>query len=66
MGEHVSSSGTRDVCELCGEFSHRVSERNGVVNRGGWCVGRGKASSFIQQQLKAGIIQFNTPVIRGD
>lgn len=40
-----------------------VSAR-GVGNRGDCCVGRSRASSFAQQ-LKAGIIQSNTPVIRG-
>lgn len=63
--EGENGDGNNDVCELCGEFSYHVSIRNGVTNRGYRCVGRGRASSFAQQ-IKAGIIQSNTPVMKRD
>lgn len=41
MGEHVSSSETVDVCELCGAISHHANMRNVAANGGKCCAEEG-------------------------
>lgn len=65
MGEHVSSLGTADVRELWGAFSHHTNVRNGVANWGKCSLGRGRVSN-VAQQLNAGRLQSNSPVLRED
>lgn len=65
MGEHVSSLGTADVRELWGAFSHHMNVRNGVANWGKCSLGRGRVSN-VAQQLNAGRLQSNSPVLRED
>lgn len=64
MGEHVSSSGTADVRGLRGAFSHHVNVRNGAASQGKRSLGRGRVSN-VAQQLNAGRLQSNGPVLRG-
>ena len=66
MGEHLSSSGTADVRELRGAFSHHTNVRNGVANARGKCsLGRSRVSN-VAQQFNAGRHQSNSPVLRED